>query len=123
MPSSPQSNHCIFKGTVAHELIHALGFWHEQSRPDRDQYVRILYQNIIPGQEYNFNKQSWSSAQQLNTAYDYDSIMHYDPKEFSKNGYNTIEPLRAGVNLVNAAYKNSLSSIDVAEIRRYYNCA
>ena len=40
---------CISKGIVSHEFIHALGFWHEQSRPDRDDFVKVRYENIESG--------------------------------------------------------------------------
>lgn len=38
---------CMDKGTVIHELLHALGFWHEHSRPDRDEHVQVVWDNII----------------------------------------------------------------------------
>ena len=33
-----------------HEIMHAIGFLHEQSRPDRDQHIEVLYQNIKSGE-------------------------------------------------------------------------
>ena len=46
---------CVYKGIVMHELLHAAGFWHEQSRQDRDNYVQIIRDNIQDGMGFNFN--------------------------------------------------------------------
>lgn len=75
------------KYTVMHEMAHALGVIHEQSRPDRDTYVTIHPENIQDGMAFNFAKVVGALNQ---GAYDFDSFMHYPGTAFSKNGMQTI---------------------------------
>ncbi|XP_010770848.1 low choriolytic enzyme-like [Notothenia coriiceps] len=61
-------------GNIVHEILHALGFHHEHTRSDRDQYITVLNQNIMEGKERNFNKQS---GETFGLEYNAESIMHY----------------------------------------------
>ena len=47
------SSGCNSKGSAEHEILHALGFYHEQNRPDRDQYVTIHHENVMSGKFHN----------------------------------------------------------------------
>lgn len=79
-------------GTVVHELLHAVGIWHEQSRSDRNNFVKILEENVRGGTENNFQIEPGT----ISGGYDYCSIMHYSQMAFSKNGANTIQCLTNG---------------------------
>ncbi|OUC48873.1 thrombospondin type 1 domain protein, partial [Trichinella nativa] len=73
-------------GVIAHEVAHALGFWHEQSRPDRDRFVNVVWRNIDEGSLAQFLKEQTREVDSKGIPYDYGSIMHYRSKAFAKNG-------------------------------------
>ncbi|KAG5849133.1 hypothetical protein ANANG_G00106770 [Anguilla anguilla] len=108
---------CVFHQIVQHELLHALGFNHEQTRSDRDQHVRILYQNIIRGQEHNFRK---INTNNLGTPYDYSSVMHYGRYAFSRNRQPTIVPIPNSNVAIGRA--TQMSRFDILRINRLYGC-
>lgn len=66
---------------AVHEIGHAAGLWHEQSRQDRDTFVIIHWNNIRPGTEHNFN-QHITDGDDIGP-YDYDSLMHYGRHDFA----------------------------------------
>ncbi|XP_034088645.1 low choriolytic enzyme-like isoform X1 [Gymnodraco acuticeps] len=114
---SLKKNSCVSTSTVQHEVLHALGFNHEQVRSDRDEYVTILSQNIKTGKEHNFKKKETNN---LGTPYDFDSVMHYGKHGFSKNGKPTIlaksNPSRD--------FKTALTMTknDIARVNKLYEC-
>jgi hypothetical protein len=101
-------------GAAVHEIGHALGLWHEQSREDRNANVRIQYENIIQGQQHNFD-QHITDGDDIGR-YDFGSIMHYGPTAFSKNNLPTIVPLGGQA----IGQRNGLSEFDVSAIHALY---
>ncbi|KAH3735206.1 hypothetical protein DPMN_041668 [Dreissena polymorpha] len=82
---------CERLGTAIHEISHALGFWHEQARPDRDGYVKILEENISPRYLPDFRKADPALVSSRGYPYDYESVMHYSERAFTNLGEKTIE--------------------------------
>jgi hypothetical protein len=81
--------------TILHEMGHALGFFHEQSRADRDSYVNFMEQNIDKPNHGNFDMFSYAVDSGL---YNYASIMEYGPFTFNKDGVSpTLETIPAGM--------------------------
>lgn len=102
------------KGSVVHEIGHAAGFYHEQSRTDRDQYVTIDWNQVSPGHEKWFEIRK--NANDIG-AYDYASIMHYSRKAFSKSGKPTIIPKDSNANI---GQREGLSPLDKAALAQLY---
>lgn len=105
----------IQKG-ITHELIHALGFYHMHQAPDRDKYVKIVYENIKKKSWGNFAK--LSIVKDLGVPYDIHSLMHYNPRDFSANGKRTIESRVEGVDAVGGA--KGMTESDVEKLNRLY---
>ncbi|XP_035662897.1 protein SpAN-like isoform X1 [Branchiostoma floridae] len=112
---------CERMGTVAHEIGHAMGFFHEQSRPERDDYVEILFGNIQSGKEGNFQKYGHDEVVSHGVPYDLTSIMHYGGSYFSANGELTIrtrDPEKQGL----IGKRERLSFYDIKLANEMYNC-
>ena len=133
---------CEYKGIVMHEMFHALGRWHEQSRPDRDQYITVNYKNIkdgnyslthslmleiamvmavsLAGVESNFFKLSTRRVTTQGVEYDYASIMHYSAYAFSRNRRPTIEAKDRSVSSSALGQRSRLSEKDLQHIAALY---
>ncbi|XP_016376831.1 high choriolytic enzyme 1-like [Sinocyclocheilus rhinocerous] len=110
---------CVFHGIIEHELLHSLGFHHEHTRSDRDQYIWINWQNIPQASAHNFQIKDTNN---LNTPYDYNSIMHYGRTAFTITyGMETIVPIPNP--LVQIGQRQELSDIDIQRINKLYECA
>ncbi|UJR35860.1 hypothetical protein I4U23_028604 [Adineta vaga] len=115
---------CVTRDTIIHETMHALGFNHEQIRTDRDQYVKILYENIDPDFSSNFDKAQNTGVEIPESPYDYMSVMHYYSNGFSLNGLPTITP---ALKIQRKwRYKmgrpSTASDADIYRIRKVYGC-
>ncbi|XP_023097627.2 meprin A subunit beta [Felis catus] len=113
---------CDRIATVQHEFLHALGFWHEQSRSDRDDYVMIMWDRILSGREHNFNTYDDQESDSLNVPYDYTSVMHYSKTAF-QNGTEPTIVTRISDFMDVIGQRMDFSDYDLLKLNRLYNCS
>ena len=99
------------RDTVLHELGHAIGLWHEHNRPDRDQYIKILEENIQKDHvdQYDIDSES------IVGDYDFVSIMHYSQSTFAKDGKASFS-LANGVTGISSALIGNVQHISRGDI-------
>ncbi|CAL8348069.1 unnamed protein product [Gadus morhua 'NCC'] len=116
--------YCDRLATVEHEFLHALGFLHEQSRADRDDYVNIILDQIEPGMvslAHNFRKYDDKVSSSLGVPYDYGSVMHYGKRAFSIASKPTIvTKIPEFMDVI--GQRIEISDSDLLKLNRLYNC-
>lgn len=110
---------CDFTDTVEHELMHALGFFHEQARPDRDDYVIIHWTNIPPEKYANFEVADGIDSR--GSPYDKRSIMHYDNYAFAiNNQFPSMSSRDQNEPILGSSF--TMTYDDIIQLRMLYRC-
>ncbi|KAG0337826.1 hypothetical protein BG004_007479 [Podila humilis] len=122
-PLSLDVDGCVYPGTVIHELLHAAGLSHTQTRPDRDNHITIHWGNIVESWKSEFIKDSPKTIG-IYTPYDFYSVMHYtrSHSEWSINNRAGFTAKKAKVDYRRIGYGEDFSASDVLAIRKMYKC-
>ena len=108
--------------TIVHELLHTIGIHHEHSRPDRDLYVQVHWENIRGDQLFNFEvcDNNLDDNCEIHRPFDFNSVMLYGPCLFSVNGKPTLSAKINGLRLLHCYEKSPISDGDVNLVNSLY---
>lgn len=115
-------DNCFRIASIHHEMMHLLGFYHIHKSADRDDHIRIIWENVIPDRKYKLEKRTdYEELTDFGVGYDFDSILHYTKFAFTKNGESTIETIDEA-HQDKIGQRNGLSVKDIERINRMYQC-
>ncbi|ODM99608.1 Zinc metalloproteinase nas-14 [Orchesella cincta] len=118
------STGCFSKFTVTHELIHAIGMDHEQSRRDRSKFIEVDYDNVKRGKRSQFEVNPSHGGSGF--PYDIRSIMHYSAFLFARDNCEpTIYPVDSDLDVCDLGIgngKGGMTKCDAAKINKLYKC-
>lgn len=114
------NDYCFRPVSIIHELLHILGFHHMHLSANRDEFIKIVWENVHPEKFKKFRING--NLQDLKVEYDYGSILHYSEYAYSKNGKKTIVPLKDVEGGVTLGQRENLSERDILRINRLYDC-
>ena len=118
------SRGCWDKGTILHELMHVLGFDHSHTRPDRDSFLTVHWDNIDPKDWSEFEIRGNSIESRLigKIPFDYESILMYGEWNGSRDDENPALTRKDGKRLVDLEEKTRLSPHDLRLVNKVYKC-
>nr|XP_049698704.1 high choriolytic enzyme 1-like [Helicoverpa armigera] len=111
---------CFINAIIIHEWLHIIGFLHLHSTHDRDDYVHILWENMVEGGDYNYEKFDTDMVNNMEVPYEYASTMHYDRYGFTANGRPTMLPIYNDDGLMGQV--DYVTAWDWLRVNRHYNC-
>ncbi|KAM3931007.1 astacin-like metalloendopeptidase [Leptodactylus fuscus] len=109
---------CIQYKYIQHELLHALGFYHEHNRRDRDNYINVLWKNIGKHDQKYFELDNGNT---LNLPYGYNSVMHLRSYEYSKISGQPSMVAKSDPNMP-LGYHVGMDNLDVMKVNYAYKC-
>ncbi|EYC08358.1 hypothetical protein Y032_0066g3720 [Ancylostoma ceylanicum] len=111
---------CDAVSIAAHELGHAIGLYHTQSRYDRDRYITLYAQNVKPDWLDQFAKQSMATNNNYGITYDFGGIMHYGATSATGNGEPTMVP--SDTKYIETLGSPFVSFYELDMVNKHYKC-
>ena len=121
------SPRCFDKSVIIHELMHALGFYHEHNRKEAQKYIDVIFQNLRHGQRVDWHWHTKHHPVVKKSRYDICSIMHYGAYAGSTwefgDGRAIVDKFNLDRHCKNdMGFAKTFSKSDLKRINKMYRC-